>query len=150
MVANRKQLKASQPRSKTAREGKNPVNKNEEPIPKQDEHRSKYAVRQDPDDVASLIARKALDAHLDCAKELARILSEKKSTPPLVKKHHGLTCAQRLALDPPWVGLPEDDEDEYDDEEEYGENQHLDQHLIHDLDRDFLPPAQKSPTNLQP
>ena len=97
-----------------------------------------------------MIARKALDGDLDCAKAITKIVSEKKSTQPPVKKHHGLTCAQQLALDPPWIGPPEYDDDEYDDEDEDGEDQHPAQHLIHDLDQAVPPPAQKSSPNQQP
>jgi hypothetical protein len=74
------------------------------------------AAAEKSDAIAEKLAEKAALGNADAAKMLITLMDGK--LPPRKLRPGELTCAQRLALEPEWVGPPEDDDDDYDDEDD--------------------------------
>ena len=65
-------------------------------------------------EIAEKLAERAARGNAASAKMLITLMDGK--LPPRKLRPGELTEAQQLALDPPWIGPPEDDDDEYDDD----------------------------------
>jgi len=68
--------------------------------------RSKKAVKEDTQEVVSILSRQAVAGNQSSAQVLLNLDNKSKPAKPPAKKRTGLTLAQRLALEPPWPGDP--------------------------------------------
>ncbi len=106
MAPKRHQAKATKPGSRTSSEKTNqPQQRNAQAAAGETGPQPKRKAKADPKALEALLQQKALAGDLASAKLLVQ-MSDKKSKPtkPAAKKRQGLTCAQRLALEPPWEG----------------------------------------------
>jgi hypothetical protein len=62
--------------------------------------------------LADLLEKSALEGDLASTRVLFGLAERKKPIPKPVKKWHGPTPAERLAVEPQWQGEEEDDDDE--------------------------------------
>jgi len=107
MALKRHQLKATSGSSKTSREGKNRKQQQGKAACAEELAQRGRPERAAPEELAAKLSHDALAGDLVSLKLLNKMEDRNKSTKPAAKKRRGLTYAQQLALDPPWLGDPD-------------------------------------------
>jgi len=109
MAVTRKQLKPKQESNNNSSERKKRTQQETTTVQRQDALHTRRAANTNPKEIAAMLSQKALAGDLESAKLFVKLKDQEKSTQPVVKKRTGLTCAQQLALCPPWQGDLDED-----------------------------------------
>ena len=108
MAAKKQQLKASKASKTAGSKSKQQTQQPGEPAGSEVVQLTRRESKSRSKEVESWISRKAIEGDVGSTKML--LTSDRANpTKPAKKKRRGLTCAQILALDPPWPGPPKQD-----------------------------------------
>ena len=109
MAATKQQFKASKAGNKTSSEPKQPKQQPGDAVPRKQSPDTRKKAGAKPDDIAAMLSLRAIEGDLGGVDTLIKVEDRIKATRPTRKKRRGLTCAQLLALSPPWQGEPDHD-----------------------------------------
>jgi hypothetical protein len=107
MAATKQHLKAIEAGNITSKGKKKRTQQQAKAVGKDDAPQTRRDAQASPEELAALLSLRALEGNLESARLLLKMTNSTKPIKPAKKKQHGLTYAQRLALDPLWQADPD-------------------------------------------